>query len=155
MYHRFTDSQDAPASFVRAFSKSLADAGRTLKSTVMHATLPFQPTAGQGHSDHHEDDGGGLAVQEARPSLKAPSLYRVIMFNDDYTPMDFVIEVLEGFFNHDRESATKIMLTVHTQGKAVCGVFTRDIAETKAMQVNQYARECQHPLLCEIEKDDG
>lgn len=78
---------------------------------------------------------------------------RVVLFNDDYTPMDFVVEVLEVFFNMDREKATKIMLTVHTQGKAVCGLFTRDVAETKAMQVNQYARESQHPLLCEIEKD--
>ncbi|MFO6335141.1 ATP-dependent Clp protease adaptor ClpS, partial [Pseudomonas aeruginosa] len=65
----------------------------------------------------------------------------------------WVVEVLEVFFNMDREKATKIMLTVHTQGKAVCGLFTRDVAETKAMQVNQYARESQHPLLCEIEKD--
>ncbi|GGM23373.1 hypothetical protein GCM10009425_37770 [Pseudomonas asuensis] len=73
------------------------------------------------------------------------------MFNDDYTPMEFVVEVLEKFFSMNREQATQIMLVVHTQGKAVCGVFTRDIAETKAMQVNQYARESQHPLLCEIE----
>ncbi|ENA37497.1 ATP-dependent Clp protease adapter protein ClpS [Pseudomonas sp. HPB0071] len=73
------------------------------------------------------------------------------MFNDDYTPMEFVVEVLEKFFSMNREKATQIMLVVHTQGKAVCGVFTRDIAETKAMQVNQYARESQHPLLCEIE----
>ncbi len=68
--------------------------------------------------------------------------------------MDFVVEVLEVFFAMNREKATKVMLTVHTEGKAVCGVYTRDIAETKAMQVNQYARECQHPLLCEIEKDN-
>ncbi|TWH76818.1 ATP-dependent Clp protease adaptor protein ClpS [Azomonas agilis] len=108
---------------------------------------------GSDHPAQHEDEEGGLALQEARPQLKAPSLYRVVMLNDDYTPMDFVIEVLEGFFNHNRESATKIMLTVHTQGKAVCGVFTRDVAETKATQVNEYARECQHPLLCQIEKD--
>ena len=75
------------------------------------------------------------------------------MYNDDYTPMDFVVEVLERFFGLNREQATRIMLTVHTEGKAVCGVFTRDIAETKAEQVNEYARTCQHPLLCEIEKD--
>lgn len=73
------------------------------------------------------------------------------MLNDDYTPMDFVVEVLEMFFAMGREQATRIMLQVHTQGKAVCGVFTRDIAETKAAQVNQYARQHQHPLLCEIE----
>lgn len=108
---------------------------------------------GSDHPAQQDNDEGDLALQEAKPQLKAPSLYRVVMLNDDYTPMDFVIEVLEGFFNHNRESATKIMLTVHTQGKAVCGVFTRDVAETKAAQVNDYARECQHPLLCQIEKD--
>ncbi|SCY57732.1 ATP-dependent Clp protease adapter protein ClpS [Pseudomonas flexibilis] len=75
------------------------------------------------------------------------------MYNDDYTPMDFVVEVLERFFALNREQATRIMLTVHTEGRAVCGLFTRDIAETKAEQVNEYARTCQHPLLCEIEKD--
>lgn len=73
------------------------------------------------------------------------------MLNDDYTPMDFVVETLEMFFAMSREKATKIMIQVHTQGKAVCGVYTRDIAETKAAQVNQYARDNEHPLLCEIE----
>jgi len=100
-----------------------------------------------------DEDGFGVAVETAKPQLKAPPMFRVVMFNDDYTPMDFVVEVLEGIFNHSREQATRIMLTVHTEGKAVCGIYTRDVAETKAMQVNQYARECQHPLLCEIEKD--
>jgi len=76
------------------------------------------------------------------------------MLNDDYTPMEFVVEVLERFFNLGREQATRIMLAVHTQGQAVCGVYTRDIAETKAMQVNRYARQNQHPLLCEIEAAD-
>ena len=93
----------------------------------------------------------GIAVQEAEPKLKRPQLYRVLLLNDDYTPMEFVVEVLETFFNKDREAATRVMLTVHTMGKAVCGSYTRDIAETKAAQVNQYARESQHPLLCEIE----
>lgn len=92
-----------------------------------------------------------LAVEEEKPQLKKPPMYKVVMLNDDYTPMDFVVEVLEMFFAMNREQATRIMLQVHTQGKAVCGVFTRDIAETKAAQVNQYARENQHPLICEIE----
>jgi ATP-dependent Clp protease adaptor protein ClpS len=100
-----------------------------------------------------EDAAGGLALQEARPQLQRPPMYKVVLLNDDYTPMDFVVEVLEVFFNHNRETATKIMLTVHTEGRAVCGIYTRDIAETKAMQVIQYAKDCQHPLLCEIEKD--
>ena len=94
---------------------------------------------------------GDLAVQEAKPELKQPPMYQVVMINDDYTPMEFVVEVLQLFFGMGREKATQIMLTVHTQGRAVCGVYTRDIAETKAMQVNRHARENQHPLLCEIE----
>lgn len=120
----------------------------------MRASSQIQLTSNQDHPGAHEDNASGLAVQEARPKLQAPPMYKVILFNDDYTPMDFVVEVLEVFFAMNREKATKVMLTVHTEGKAVCGVYTRDIAETKAMQVNQYARECQHPLLCEIEKDN-
>ena len=110
-------------------------------------------TSGPDRPSFEEEDAGGLALQEARPALQRPPMYKVMLFNDDYTPMDFVVEILEAFFNHNRETATKIMLTVHTEGKAVCGIYTRDVAETKAMQVIQYAKECQHPLLCEIEKD--
>jgi len=99
--------------------------------------------------DHH--DNGGLATAEARPQLKRPPMYKVVLLNDDYTPMDFVIEVLMIFFKMDQEKATQVMLAVHTQGKGVCGIFTRDVAETKAAQVNQYARENKHPLLCEVE----
>ena len=90
-------------------------------------------------------------VEVSKPKLEVPSMYNVVMLNDDYTPMEFVVEVMETFFNLDREAATKVMLTVHTMGRAVCGSYTRDIAETKASLVNQYARESQHPLLCEIE----
>lgn len=107
--------------------------------------------------DDDSQDGsrdGSLAYAELKPELKRPSMYKVIMLNDDYTPMEFVVEVLEQFFKMHREQATQIMLKVHTNGSAVCGVFTRDIAETKASQVNQYARENQHPLLCEIEAAD-
>lgn len=104
-----------------------------------------------GHSDR---DDGGLAVQESKPQLKPPSMYKVVLLNDDYTPMEFVVEILEFFFNMNREKATQVMLAVHTQGKGVCGIFTRDIAETKAAQVNQYAKEHQHPLLAEIEALD-
>lgn len=119
----------------------------------MRSNSQIRLTFNQDHPAPSEDDSSGLAVQEAKPKLQVPPMYKVILLNDDYTPMDFVVEVLEVFFNMNREMATKIMLAVHTQGSAVCGVFTRDIAETKAMQVNQYARESQHPLLCEIEKD--
>lgn len=108
-------------------------------------------------SYEHEDMGeGGLAVEEVKPQLKRPSMYKVVLLNDDYTPMEFVVEILETYFSMNREQATQVMLTVHTQGKGVCGVFTRDIAETKAALVNQYARENEHPLLCEIEAvEDG
>jgi len=99
--------------------------------------------------EDHIDD-GGLALETAKPQLKPPSMHKVLMMNDDYTPMEFVVEVLQSFFGKTAEQATQIMMTVHTKGAAVCGVFTKDIAETKAMMVNQYARECQHPLLCEV-----
>ncbi|MFE8071624.1 ATP-dependent Clp protease adapter ClpS [Marinobacteraceae bacterium S3BR75-40.1] len=106
--------------------------------------------------DEPEEPGRDDAVLEetAKPAVKRPSLYKVVMLNDDFTPMDFVVEVLMKFFAHNEEKATQIMLTVHTEGKAVCGVYTRDIAETKAAQVNQYSSECEHPLLCEIERAD-
>lgn len=95
---------------------------------------------------------GSVAVAASKPKLKKPPMYRVLMINDDYTPMDFVIEVLRKFFGMEIEKATQIMLAVHTQGKGVCGIFTRDIAQTKAAQVVQYARENQHPLMCDVEK---
>lgn len=106
-----------------------------------------------GNSDE-QDISGDVALGEAKPALKQPSLFRVILLNDDYTPMEFVVYILEAFFQMNREQATHVMLTVHTQGKGVCGVYTRDIAETKAAQVNQCARENEHPLLCEIEASD-
>lgn len=96
-------------------------------------------------------DDGDVIVQQAKPELAQPPLYKVVLHNDDYTPMDFVIEVLQEFFSMDSEKAVQIMLAVHTQGKATCGIFTRDIAETKSHQVNEYARECEHPLMSDIE----
>ena len=99
--------------------------------------------------ERHSD--GGLLLEDARPKIKRPPLYQVIMLNDDYTPMEFVVHILESFFSMDREKATRIMLQVHQQGRAVCGVYTHDIAETKAAQVIEYAQQNEHPLLCEIE----
>ena len=81
-------------------------------------------------------------------------MFKVVLLNDDYTPMEFVVDVLERFFALDRELAVQVMLKVHTEGKGVCGVFTREVAETKAGQVNGFARENEHPLLCEIEPSD-
>lgn len=94
---------------------------------------------------------GDLAVQEAKPELKVPRMYKVILLNDDYTPMDFVVDVLRAYFAMDDAKAAQIMMQVHTQGRGVCGVFTRDIAETKVVQVNEYSRGNEHPLLCCME----
>ena len=98
------------------------------------------------------EDGRGLALEEARPKLKKPPLFRVLLLNDDYTPMEFVVEVLELIFSMDRPKATRIMLEVHTKGKGVCGVYTYEIAETKVAQVTSYAQQHQHPLLCTLEE---
>jgi len=93
-----------------------------------------------------------MALEEAKPKLKRPPLYRVVMLNDDYTPMEFVVEVLEKFFGMDRTKATRIMLEVHTRGRGLCGIFTYDIAETRVAQVTDYARHHQHPLMCTMEE---
>lgn len=98
---------------------------------------------------HHDE----LVVQESRPKLEKPKLYKVILLNDDYTTMEFVVEVLELFFRRTREQATQIMLHVHTRGRGVCGVYSRDIAETKVMQVMQYAEDHQQPLQCVMEPE--
>ncbi len=98
----------------------------------------------------HEDD-GDVSVQTAPPQLKRPPLYAVVLMNDDYTPMEFVIEILQQYFAMNLDQATQVMLTVHYEGKGIAGVYPRDIAETKANQVNNYARSQGHPLLCQIE----
>jgi len=102
--------------------------------------------------DPNTESDSGLSVQEVKPALKKPPLYKVLLLNDDYTPMEFVVQVLETFFRMSREKATQIMLHVHTRGVGVCGVFTRDIAETKVSQVNDYSRRHQHPLMCTMEE---
>lgn len=84
--------------------------------------------------------------------LQPPSMYQVILNNDDYTPMDFVVEVLTSFFSMDIEKATEVMLSVHYKGKGVCGVYTLDVAETKVLQVNNYSKNNEHPLLCSLEQ---
>ena len=98
------------------------------------------------------DDDQGLGVEEARPKIKKPPLYQVVLLNDDYTPMEFVVEVLESFFGMDRQTATRVMLEVHTKGKGICGVFAYEIAETKVAQVSSFADQNQHPLLCTLEE---
>lgn len=109
--------------------------------------------ASMAHDPNPErDHDRGTAVQTAKPELARPPLYQVVLLNDDFTPMDFVVEVLQSFFAMNREKATQVMLHVHTRGKGICGVFTREVAESKVTQVNDYSREHQHPLLCTMEK---
>ncbi len=103
-----------------------------------------------GNTQHDID--GELDLQEAEPELKEPALYKVMLLNDDFTPMDFVVQILERFFSKNRQAATQIMVEVHTTGKGICGTYTYEIAETKVDLVNQYSREHQHPLLCTLEK---
>jgi len=106
-------------------------------------------------SDENLDDDSDdtLLLEPTKPKLKKPPLYKVILLNDDFTPMEFVVHVLEAIFGHNRESATRIMLNVHKSGKGVCGIYTKDIAETKVTQVNSYSRENKHPLLCDMEEN--
>lgn len=101
-------------------------------------------------TDLHDDQ--DLLVQESRPELQQPPMFKVVILNDDYTPMEFVVIVLETFFSMSRENATRVMLHVHTQGKGVCGLFTRDVADTKVAQVNAFSRAHQHPLMCAMEE---
>jgi ATP-dependent Clp protease adaptor protein ClpS len=102
--------------------------------------------------DPNERQESGPSVEEARPKLRRPPMFKVLLLNDDYTPMEFVVQVLETFFAMPRDKATQVMLHVHTRGVGVCGVFTRDIAETKVSQVTEYSRSHQHPLMCTMEE---
>ena len=107
-------------------------------------------------SERREDlergDSYDLAIEEARPKIKEPPLYRVVLINDDYMPMEFVGNILESIFGMERTRATQVMLEVHTKGKGVCGVYNYEIAETKVAQVMGIAKQHQHPLLCTMEE---
>ena len=104
-----------------------------------------------GHNDGGNRSNTGVVIQ-SKPKTKKPSMYKVIMLNDDYTPMEFVIHVLERFFSKNRDEATNIMLHVHQRGIGVCGTYTYEVAETKVTQVMDFARQHQHPLQCTVEK---
>lgn len=114
-------------------------------------SMSSKPPSGPG-GDDDVDSPTGVATK-TRAKTKKPSLYKVLLLNDDYTPMEFVVHVLERFFNKDREEATRIMLLVHQNGVGVCGVFTYEVAETKVTQVVDFARKNQHPLQCTMEKE--
>lgn len=109
--------------------------------------------AGDPERDDQQQDQHGTATLSSRPELARPPLYKVVVLNDDYTPMEFVVDVLMQFFHMPEEKATQIMLTIHTKGQAVCGVYSKDVAETKALQVNEHSREHGQPLLCQVEVD--
>ena len=135
--------------------------------SVIHNLATQMPAwAGGDDSDGGGDDDGGDkgggkgkgrnetgVVTRTRTRTKKPSMYKVLMLNDDYTPMEFVVMVLEQFFSKPHEEAIKIMLHVHQRGVGICGVFTYEVAETKVTQVIDYARKNQHPLQCTLEKD--
>jgi ATP-dependent Clp protease adaptor protein ClpS len=123
-----------------------------------HWAMGAPPGEGGGGDGRGNDGRGGespntAVVVKARPKTRKPAMYKVLMLNDDYTPMEFVVHVLERFFQKSREEATRIMLHVHRRGVGVCGVFTYEVAETKVTQVMDLARQNQHPLQCTIEKD--
>lgn len=106
-------------------------------------------------SQHHKyDKDSDVIILTARPKLKKPPLYHVVLLNDDFTPMDFVVEILQQYFALDSFQATEVMLQVHYQGKGIAGTYPKDIAQTKARQVKEHARAQGHPLLCQIEQQD-
>jgi ATP-dependent Clp protease adaptor protein ClpS len=127
----------------------------TSREAALTGAADFRPRAA-GDDDRRKRGGsetpGNAVITRTKPQTKKPSLYRVLILNDDYTPMEFVVHVLERFFNKDREAATRIMLHVHHHGIGECGVFTYEVAETKVTQVMDFARKHQHPLQCVMEK---
>jgi ATP-dependent Clp protease adaptor protein ClpS len=126
---------------------------RTLNLEPSAANAPFRPLMGNDENRSNGPSGPATSViTKVKPKTKRPNLYRVLILNDDYTPMEFVVHVLEKFFQKDVEAATKIMLHVHHHGIGECGVFTYEIAETKVTQVMDFARKHQHPLQCVMEK---
>ena len=127
------------------------DTERMHPMTMRAGPEPDEPGDGRDGGTRGES-GTSLVVEEASPKLKKPPLFQVVLLNDDYTPMEFVVDVLQRIFGMDRVKATRVMLEVHTKGKGVCGVYTFEIAETKVAQVTAYARQHQHPLLCTMEE---
>jgi ATP-dependent Clp protease adaptor protein ClpS len=134
--------------------KSMISSPQHMSSAPRHGHNGTPPLAADDDRNKRSDSGGpGTAViTKTKPQVKKPSFYRVLLLNDDYTPMEFVVLVLERFFNKDREAATRIMLLVHHHGIGECGIYTYEVAETKVTQVMDFARKHQHPLQCVMEK---
>jgi ATP-dependent Clp protease adaptor protein ClpS len=116
------------------------------------AHLPAQMADGDRKGRNEQGGPGTSVITKTKPQTKRPNLYRVLILNDDYTPMEFVVHVLEKFFSRDHEAATRIMLHVHHHGIGECGIYTYEVAETKVTQVMDFARKHQHPLQCVMEK---
>lgn len=131
------------------------DLGMTWQRRVPNCSIkgPMADKTPKRRMTDSEDDAGTGIVTKTRPKTKRPSLYKVLLLNDDYTPMEFVVLILERFFNKNREEAVEIMLHVHRSGVGICGVFTYEVAETKVAQVIEFARRHQHPLQCTMEKE--
>ncbi|TCK48114.1 ATP-dependent Clp protease adaptor protein ClpS [Xanthomonas vasicola] len=123
--------------------------GAQRKSSNARELEPYNDWMPRNTSHEHDH---GLMVEASKPEVAPPPRYQVLLLNDDYTPMDFVVTVLEQFFNLNLEQATQIMLHVHTRGRGVCGVYSREVAESKVAQVNEFSRMNQHPLLCTMEQ---
>jgi ATP-dependent Clp protease adaptor protein ClpS len=144
----------------RTIERSALETSRMARAMKQYDQLPelasadrWRPRAANDDRKRKSDETPGTAViTKTKTQTKRPSLYRVLLLNDDYTPMEFVVHVLERFFNKDREAATRIMLHVHHHGIGECGVFTYEVAETKVTQVMDFARKHQHPLQCVMEK---
>ena len=117
---------------------------------ILH--LPFPIRAAEGDDDAHDGEGQVGIATKTRAKPKKPSQYKVLLLNDDYTPMEFVVIVLKRFFRMDMEEATRVMLHVHQKGVGICGIFPYEVAETKVNQVMEFARQNQHPLQCTLEK---
>ena len=138
-----------------AYMTCLEGSARNWKDAETSGGVPMPElvTRMQGDDDRANGPGRGTAViTRTKPKTKKPSLYRVLILNHDYTPLEFVVHVLERFFQKDREAATRIMLHVHNHGVGECGVYTYEVAETKVTQVMDFARQHQHPLQCVMEK---
>ncbi len=151
----FAHAHPAPGTGARAFPPRIAiryhgrcrAASRRIRNAITGAMSENDKRGNNG-----ENPTTGVVIK-TRPKTRKPSMYKVLMLNDDYTPMEFVVHVLERFFNKSREEATRIMLHVHRRGVGVCGVYTYEVAETKVTQVMDLARQHQHPLQCTIEKE--
>ena len=145
-------AQELEVSLHMAFVEARQQRGRALDRMIFMASKPPVPAPVAPKTRPKEDDGGSVVLERRTQKTKPPQMYQVVMLNDDYTPMEFVVHVLERFFNKDHEAATRIMLHVHNHGIGECGVYTYEVAETKVTQVMDFARKHQHPLQCVMEK---